>query len=63
MHNLTSIDKVCQVRNAFRTISGHSKNACSYLIGLVKKIYNLAGSWTMHRSAKFQTPPKAIDLL
>ena len=45
MHNLTSTDKVFQVRKTFRNISGHSKNAFSYLTGLVNyKIYNLGGS-------------------
>ena len=36
MYHLTSIDKVFQVRNAFRNISGNSKNAFTYLTGLVK---------------------------
>ena len=36
MHNLTSIDKAFQLRNAFRNSSVHSKNAFSFLTGLVK---------------------------
>jgi len=36
MHNLKGIDKAFQHRNAFRNIYGHSKNAFSYLTGLVK---------------------------
>ena len=30
MHNVKSIDKAFQLRNAYRNISGHSKNAFSY---------------------------------
>jgi len=33
MHNLTYIDKVFQLRNAFHNISGHYKNVFSYLTG------------------------------
>jgi len=36
MHNLTNIDTVCQLRNSFRNISGHSKNPFSYLTRIVK---------------------------
>ena len=36
MHNLKSIDKAFQLRNAFCNISGHSKNAFSYMTMLVK---------------------------
>jgi len=36
MHNLISINKVFQVRNTFHNISGHSKNAFSYMTGLVE---------------------------
>jgi len=31
IHNLTIIDTVCQLRNSFRNISGHSKNPFPYL--------------------------------
>ena len=36
MHNLKCIDKAFQLKNALRNISGHSKNAFSYLTRLVK---------------------------
>ena len=36
MHNFKSIDKAFQHRRGFRNISGHSKNAFSYLTRFVK---------------------------
>jgi len=43
MHNVKCIDKAFQLRNVCRNISGHSKNAFSYLTRFVKKDSKFGG--------------------